>query len=227
MRSFVRVTFPVILNEGIWSLGVTVFPIVYARMGTDIIAAVNIASTIEKIPIVFFYGMASACAIMVGNQLGAGSYDNAYYYSKKIMGWGVYLGIVASILLVTGSGPMLSIFKLTPSSHDLAFKILLIVAIMMVVKILNMIIIVGVLRSGGDTKFSLIIDTAGVWFIAIPLAVLGGLVWSLPAYWVYLLISLDELFKLLMGLRRFVSRKWMNRLTENHIPTVPIQSNGL
>ncbi|HHU77328.1 MAG TPA: hypothetical protein GXZ29_00345, partial [Clostridiales bacterium] len=81
--------------------------------------------------------------------------------------------------------------------------------------IFNLINIVGVLRSGGDTKFSLILDTIGVWFISIPLAILGGLVFRIPVYWVFFLVGLEEVFKFFLGLNRFRSRRWINNLVKN------------
>lgn len=82
-------------------------------------------------------------------------------------------------------------------------------------KIFNLINIVGVLRSGGDTKYSLVLDTVGVWFIAIPLAYLGGIVIGLPVYWVYFLVSIEEVFKFILGIRRFKSKKWINNLVRS------------
>ena len=41
-------------------------------------------------------------------------------------------------------------------------------------KMFNYVNVVGVLRSGGDTKMCLFLDTSGVWFIGVPLAFLGA-----------------------------------------------------
>lgn len=79
----------------------------------------------------------------------------------------------------------------------------------------NMLNIVGILRSGGDTKFSLFLEASGIWCIAVPMAVLGGLVWKLPLQWVYLLIALEEVYKSILGFYRFASKKWINNLVRN------------
>ena len=80
-----------------------------------------------------------------------------------------------------------------------------------------MVSIVGILRSGGDTRFSLFAEMGGVWLIGVPLAFIGGLVLDLPLFVVYLLVALEEVFKLVVSVTRIRSGKWINRLTNDVI----------
>jgi Na+-driven multidrug efflux pump len=79
-------------------------------------------------------------------------------------------------------------------------------------KVFNYINIVGILRSGGDTTFCLLLDTGGVWLVGVPLVFLGGLVFHLPIYWVYALVQVEEVIKLIIGIPRLASKKWINNL---------------
>ena len=110
-----------------------------------------------------------------------------------------------------------SFYKVTADVHQNSVRILMIFSILMPIRIFNLINIVGVLRSGGDTKYSLFLDTIGVWFISIPLAMFGALYLRLPVYWVYLLVGMEEVFKAALGLRRFRSRKWINNLVKSEV----------
>ena len=65
---------------------------------------------------------------------------------------------------------------------------------------------------GGDTKFGFFMDLTGVWCIGVPLAFIGAFVLHLPVYWVMALVSLEEIYKLVVGLPRFLSRKWISNL---------------
>jgi putative MATE family efflux protein len=211
---FFRAVTPVIFNEVLWSTGVTMYSMVYARMGTGIIASVNIASTVERIAMVLFMGMANACAVMVGNKIGEGDEKTAFIYAKRLALIGPSLGVLFGIIVIASTGFVLSFYNVTRVVYEAARSVLCIFSVIMPVKIFNMINIVGILRSGGDTKFSLFLDAAGVWLIAVPLAFLGGLVWSLPLYIVYMLVNIEEVFKLFLGLRRFMSRRWINNLVK-------------
>jgi putative MATE family efflux protein len=212
VKKFLHTALPVILNETLWGLGTMMYSVVYARMGTGVVAAANIASTVERVAMVLFLGMGNACAVMVGNRIGAGDEKGAFEYAGRMIILGPVMGIFAGITLVLGSGRVLSIFNISQDVYASAGRMLLIIGILMCVRVFNYTMIVGVLRSGGDTRFSLIIDIAGIWLISVPLAFVGGLVWKLPIHWVYLLVSMEELLKFFIGLGRFISKKWINNL---------------
>lgn len=212
---YLYTTIPVILNECIWSVGVSIYSVIYARMGTEVIASINIASTIERLALVLFIGMGNACAVMVGNKIGANDEDTAYVYARRFVTIGPFLGIFIGLLLVLCTGLILSVYNVSNDVIEAARRILVVFSIAMPIRIFNLIMIVGVMRSGGDTKFSLVMDTAGVWLIAIPLAYVGGITLGLPVHWVYVLVVMEEVFKFGLGVWRFLSRKWINNLV-NH-----------
>ena len=214
VHRFVKTTIPVIGNETFWALGVTVYAVVYGRMGTGVIAAVNIASTVERIAFVFFLGMANACAAMVGKQIGAGDEKKAYAYARKFATLGPALGVLAGSLVILSSRYVLMVYKISDDVYASAVRILFIMGILLFVKVFNMINIVGIMRSGGDTTFSLIIEITGIWLIAVPIALLGGLYWKLPVEWVIILISIEEVYKAVIGIARFLSKKWINNLVK-------------
>jgi Na+-driven multidrug efflux pump len=82
------------------------------------------------------------------------------------------------------------------------------------VRVSNQTIIVGILRSGGDTRYSLVLDVGTVWFVGIPMALLGAFVLHLPIYWVVAMVMSDDLTKAGVGFYRYRTRKWINNLTE-------------
>jgi putative MATE family efflux protein len=209
---FFQVVIPVIMNEVLWSTGVTMYTVVYGRMGTNILASINIASAIEGISFVLFRSMSNACAVLVGNKIGEGDEQTAFTYSLRMAILGPALGIAVGLILFFSSGNLLVFYNVTEQVYENARIILRIFSFIIPLKVFNMINIVGILRSGGDTKFSLILDTFGVWFIAVPLAFVGGLVYHLPVYIVYVLVNLEEIFKFSLGLKRFISKKWINNV---------------
>ena len=215
VKNFFKTTIPVILNESLWALGMTVYAVVYGRIGTGAVAAVNISGTVEKIAMVFFFGISNAAAVMIGNRIGAGEEDKAYDYAKKLLTLGSLLAVVMGAILILSSGFILTFFNISYEVSIAAQRILWIFALFMPIKMFNLINIVGVLRSGGDTKFSLFLDVVGVWAIGIPLALFSGILLGLPVYWVVLMVAADEVFKIIFGFRRFTTRKWINNLVHH------------
>lgn len=72
----------------------------------------------------------------------------------------------------------------------------------------------GILRSGGKTKYTLFLDLFGTWVIGIPLGFLSAFEWHLPIYYVYFLISTEEIVRFIMGMFIFKSKKWMDNITD-------------
>jgi putative MATE family efflux protein len=215
---------PVILNELLWSTAVTMYSIVYARIGTSSIAAMNIVGTVDAVAIVPFMGLSSAIAIMAGNKIGAGDDDDAYRSVGRTLGITVSLGILIGGLVLLTRSHIVSLYKVSPEVVLDAERALIILGLWMTVRSLNMILVVGTLRSGGDTRYSLFLDGVIIWILGVPMAVLGGLVLHLPVYWVYLMVMSEELTKCVLGIRRYFSRKWIHHLTEAvNIPS-PIES---
>lgn len=80
--------------------------------------------------------------------------------------------MTADILLVLGRWKIIGIYNITPQVAQDVNRCLLVFALYMPAKMFNYINVVGVLRSGGDTKMCLFLDTSGVWFLGVPLAFL-------------------------------------------------------
>jgi len=77
----------------------------------------------------------------------------------------------------------------------------------------NHAIIIGILRSGGDTRFSLVLDGLVIWFVGIPITTVGAFLFHLPIYFVYTFTLTEEVTKFSLGSRHYFSKKWINDLT--------------
>lgn len=213
---YIKTTYPVILNEAAWALGNIMYSIAYARIGREAIAAVQIAITVQNIFMVISRGLANAATVMVGNKIGAKEEDLAVEYSKKFLIIATGIGIVLGAILFFTSGTVLKLFrKLTPEVYDIANKTLKVIGIVFFLKMFNGTMIVGVLRGGGDTKFSLLLELGAVWLVGVPMAFLGALVFKFPVHIVVALVSMDEVVKTIIGLPRLISKKWVKNVTDS------------
>ena len=204
---------PVILNELFWSLGITTYNIIYGRLGTQAYAAINIVSTIEQVLFVIFIGVSNATSVLVGNRIGAGKEDEAYTYAGRSLGIGILGGLLLGIVLQLVKDPVLSLYNVSPEVIENARHIINVVSFFLWIRVNNMTIVVGILRAGGDTRFSLFLDGIIIWIVGVPMAYLGAFVFDFPVYLVYLCAMSEEATKWILGLRRFLSRKWINNLT--------------
>jgi putative MATE family efflux protein len=204
---------PVILNELFWSLGITTYNIIYGRMGTQSYAAINIVSTIEQMGFVVFIGISNATSVLVGNRIGSGREDEAYLYAGRSLGLGILGGILLGIVLQLVKVPILSLYKVSPEVLQDAGRIINVVSFFLWVRVNNMTTVVGILRAGGDTRFSLFLDGIIIWIVGVPMAYLGAFIFNWPVYLVYLCAMSEEATKWFLGIHRYFSRKWINNLT--------------
>ena len=214
-KKYMATAFPVILHEGLWSLAITAYTYIYARMGTQVVAAMNIASSTERMFSVLFLGMGNACAIMVGHRIGEQKIEEAQRDAGRMLLLASLGAVIIAPVLMLSAGSILSLFQVSSEVRTDAANILLIIALLMPIRMFNMISIVGVIRGGGDTTFGFLMEILPQWLIALPLAFLGGLWLKLPIVAVYLLITTEEFIKFYLGLRRYRSRKWIRTVTEN------------
>jgi len=213
ISQFFKVTLPVILNEAMWGLGMTLYAIAYARMGTDVFASTNITGTIEKIIWVVFWGVGNACSVMIGNKIGSGDEKEVFLYAKRFAILGPASAVVIGAVIIAVTPLLLMPYKVSPRVLEYTRLNLLVSCLFLWAKVFNYTNVVGILRSGGDTTFCLLLDTGGVWLIGIPMAFVGGLVLKLPIYVVYALVHIEEVVKFIIGIPRLVSKKWINNLT--------------
>lgn len=214
VTKYLRTTYPVIIAEAFWALGQVMYSIAYARIGEEATAAVQLTSTIQNIFFVVVRGLANACTVMVGNKIGGGDEADAYEYAKKFMIISTILGLVLGIILASTPRLTLMLFKgLNPGLYEVATKILIVMGLTFAIRIFNVTAIVGVLRGGGDTSFAMILDITTVWIVGVPLAFIGALYFKLPVHFVFGLVTLEEVLKVLITIPRILSKKWIRNIT--------------
>jgi Na+-driven multidrug efflux pump len=182
-------------------------------MGTDALAAVNIISSIEQVAFVVFIGISNATSVLVGNRIGAGDEEEAYVYAGRSLGIGVVGGVLMGLLLQLFKWPILSLYNVSPEVIQNASLVMNVASLFLWVRVNNMTIVVGILRAGGDTKFSLFVDGIIIWIVGVPLSALGAFAFHLPVYWVAVCVMSEEVTKWFFGITRYRSRKWINNLS--------------
>ena len=215
LARFFRTIGPVVLNEGLWAVGTTMYSVVYGHMGDGVVAAMAIVGTVDQLVFVLGWGVMNASSVIVGRSIGAGREDEAYLYAKRMLMMGVAVMAAMGAVLLCVRGPIVGLFRYSDQTLSLAMQVLLISSFFLAVRAFNAVNIVGVLRSGGDTVFSMALDVGMLWLVGVPLALLAGLAlhWTLPA--VYLITQAEECMKMLVGLPRFLSKKWIRNLVKN------------
>ncbi|RDU23624.1 MATE family efflux transporter [Anaerosacchariphilus polymeriproducens] len=204
---------PIMLNECSWSIGENIYAAIYGRLGTKALAAMTITNPLQGMFIGMFSGVSSAAVVMVGKRLGKNENEKAYDISKFLLKAGLVGSIIISIILALTIPFYVRLFNVEPEVEQMTIYIVYALSFVLFAKILNMIMGGGILRSGGNTNFTMVIDLIGTWIFGVPLGLLAAFVLKLPIYYVYLILSLEEIIRLIIGLFIVKTRKWMKNIT--------------
>lgn len=207
-----KTVWPAVANELFWSFGITTYYAIYAHIGTDSIAAVNINATIEELGFVVFMGLANGCAVMVGNRIGARKKDEAYEIVRRVIIIGVSLAVIVGVIIFFLRDVVVGRYDLSPSGVKNVRMLMLMMACTLWIRMFNFSTFVGALRAGGDTRFALIMEICSIWLIGGPAAYIAAFVFHLPVYYVYLAVSIEEIAKAFVSGWRFKSKKWIHDL---------------
>lgn len=207
---------PVIANELMWSLGVTLYMVAYGlcTASESPQASIQIANTVKQMFMVIGIGIGSACAVIIGNLLGANEIDLAKSYAKKFTKLVFVIGLIMAISLIVFSPLILSFFTVSDQVRSDTIKILMVIAICMNFQMMNYLNIIGILRPGGDTLFCLLVDGGCVWLVGVPLSFLAATVLGLPIYLVFFAATFEEYVKIIFSYRRVKSNVWAVNIIE-------------
>ena len=215
MAFFTRVlktTMPAMANELFWSVGITTYNAIYAHIGTDSIAAVNVNATMEELGFVIFMGLGNACAVMVGNRIGAGKKDEAYETVRRVIILSVSAAWLVGLIVILLRSTIVGLYDLSPSGEHNVRMLMLMMACTLWIRMFNFSTFIGALRAGGDTRFALLMELCSIWLIGVPAAYFAAFILHLPVYYVYLFVILEEVAKAFVSGWRFRSRKWIHDL---------------
>lgn len=209
---YLSILAPILVCEFMWSLGENGYAVIYGRLGTDSCAAMTMTGPVQGLMIGLLSGVSQAAGIMIGRHLGKEAYEEAYGDARRLMLCGVAGSVVLSFLLLLLGRSYVSIYRVESQVRNIAYEILVAFAIISPIKVENMILGGGIIRSGGMTRYVMWIDMIGTWIFGIPLGLLAAFVWKMPIPQVYFILSLEEVVRFLLSLIIFRRRKWMKRL---------------
>ncbi len=211
---YLRIALPVIINEIFWSTGITMQNVIMARKSTEAIAAFNITGTVSQLTWVFFIGVGNAAAIIIGKKIGERNEAAAKKEAHRFAWFMPLTACAISLLLIPISLSLPLFFSVSEDILKQAANMLLVLMFSYPLKAFNMCMIVGICRSGGDTIYAAIVDSAYLWLMGIPLGAIAAFCFNFDPYLIYAAFIFEELAKAITNFFRLKSGKWLNNVTE-------------
>ena len=203
---------PAFMHEMLWSIGAILYKMAYSSLGTSTFAAVNIDMSIQDLFFVAGMGLANGSGVILGNIIGEGDKEKAQRWSRKIIICSLSVGFIMCILELFLSPFMINLYNISQETRIIAVKALYSLSTLLPFEMTGVAIMVGILRSGGDSRFSLLSEIIPMYALSIPLTFMGAML-DFPL-WAILLLKLSEIMpKMIIGGIRVRSGKWITDLS--------------
>ncbi|NLE12210.1 MAG: MATE family efflux transporter [Clostridiales bacterium] len=210
---FRRVMLPLLGACLFWGVGFTSYTAFVGHLGTDAAAANSVAAVVRDLICCLCNGLGYGGGILIGNELGSGDLEKGKLYGERLMKLGFICGFASMLIVLALTPVILSFVKLTEGAQSLLWGMMVIMAIYMIGRSVNTVIINGIFSAGGDTLFDVYSLAVCMWGIAIPLAALGTFVFNWPVLLVYACTCLDEVGKIPWVMAHYKRYKWVKDLT--------------
>lgn len=200
--------FPLMINEVLWAAGMTAVTQCYSVRGLEVVAGLNIATTITNLFNIIYLQLGGCISIVVGQYLGAGELERAKDADNKMIVFSVFCCvIVAAVMLVIG-GFFPQIYNTTDEIKGLATSFIAVSALIMPFCSFSH-ASYFTLRSGGKTMVTFLFDSVFTWVIVVPTAFVLAHFTGIGIVSVYFFVQATELIKVIIGYCMVRSNVWL------------------
>jgi len=216
-RSFRKLAIPNASNGLLWAIGTLTYQMIFGHMGTTELAVFSMLGPFESLCYATFFGISVACSILIGQSLGRNHFKHAVQLTRVLVKFVLIFGLALGTVLLISREWILVLLHLDGKEfYVLSLPAISILCCGLWLRMLNLIIINGILRSGGDNLFCLRMDFIAMWLVGIPLTTYGAFIGEWGFSWVYAMLLAEEIIKFLLCFHRYLQQKWVNNLTISH-----------
>ena len=209
-----RTAAPLLVNEILWSLGMTFITNFYSLRGLNAVAALNINGTAFNLFSVIMFAMGSAVSIMVGQRRGAGKMEEARDVDRKLIFLTEVVHIVMAVILVLVSPLIPRMYNVSEEVRSLTRQLLIVVALTLPVHSFAHVAYFTI-RSGGRTVITFLFDAAYTWVVSVLLAFCLVSFTDLPIVQIYFFVMSADIIKVVIGVLMIRSGFWVRNVVND------------
>lgn len=223
IRDYIRVSFPVLLNQAQWGAAQMVQTGILGHLGGDVTAANAIAVQAYQVLSVVAYGASSAAGIVVGKTIGGGRRGELKKLVYTLEALFAAIGICTGLAIFLLRRPVLAVFggSLTESAYRLSTQFMAVIALTTVGTSYQVACDNGIIRGGGDTAFSAKMNLISMWLIVVPFSAMAAFWWDCAPVVVFFLLKWDQLYKIIPVSIRLHGWKWVRVVTREDGEEIP------
>ena len=177
-------------------------------LGTASVAANAISNTVCTFQCVPGNALSLAMVTVVSRCVGAGNYEKARYYAKKLLK-SAYFYMWGTITLVLVLLPLIMrLYNVSDQAAEYARQIIWMHGIVGSVLWPASFTLPQALRAAGDTRFTMVVSTLSMWTLRVGLGVLLGRYWGFGVLGIWMAMFANWALRVSFFLPRFHGHKW-------------------
>ncbi len=215
-RDFIRFSLPALLNDIFWTLAFTTYTAILGHLNADVVAANAITTNVRDLCTILCFGISSGGSVLLGKTIGEKKLAEAEHMARHLLKITFIAGLITGAVILALNPLIPHLFELTDMATHYMRIMLAINCYYVVGQAVNTLLIAGIFRAGGNSRFGMICDTVTMWCISVPLGFLSAFVFNLPPMIVYFILCLDEFWKIPVVIVHYRSKKWLNDITRDY-----------
>lgn len=213
-RRFFQTVLPMVMNGLLWGAAQLAQTAILGHADDSALAANSMAMVLFEVTGVYALSCSNAAAVVTGNAIGEGDMDALRRNTRSLQLMFFINGLIASAVINLVCGAFLSLYTLTPQTRRLASSFIRILSVTMIGTCYEYPVEIGIIQSGGHSRYALVVDTLFLCCVDIPLACLSAFVWHLPATATFFFIKIDQLLKCIPNSITVNRYGWVRKMTE-------------
>lgn len=211
LKGIINYMSPLVVNNIFFMIATNIIFISFSKMGVMETAAYGITDSIIGYFYLLMQGMVTATKIIIGSLLGKNKMKKAELYSKKIINIMIVASIVCTVFINILASIYLKYYKIDESTRNLSINLIFIASIFFIPKMVNLLIIDGMLRIGGDIKKPIFNDMLGIFGFGVLLSIIFTKGISVNVYILYVLVNSHELVRVILNYKRYKKKIWQKK----------------
>ncbi len=205
---------PLLINEILWSVGMTMINQFYSSRGLNAVAALNITGTAWNLFCVIMFAMGSAVSIMVGQHLGAGELEKARDTDRKLIFLTEVIHVIIGGAMMIAAPYIPRLYNVGEDVRELTRQMLIIAGASLPIHSFAHVCYFTI-RSGGKTLITFLFDAVYTWAVTVLLAFLLTRFTDLSIVQIYLCVQFIDVLKLIIGLLMLRSDFWAQNVVSD------------
>lgn len=214
MKAYLLLSTPCVVSALLFSCASAVHTAIFGHISADVLAASSVSATLYQFFKMIPVSMVSAAGVLISASVGVGDAALIQDRTKILQKWFVPIGVVFAALLLILSRSFAGAYALSPAAYQLSCNMLIVQSVAFVGMSYQMPCQLGIIRSGGDTRYSMISDVIYSWLYVVPLGLLATFLWKWPVEAVCFCLYSDQLFKCITVGWKTNHYTWIRELTE-------------